>query len=170
MSHRPNRLALWLLALVCPFAFDAVAHEALPQDITKWRMPSRKESQIVWGINAQRRRHGRAALSTDGTLNAVAHRYARQMAHARVMGHVLGSSTPTSRVQASGYGYRAIAETVASGYSTADQAVAGWLASPGHRHNMLDEGGMGYTEIGVGAYREPGGQWYYCTVFGRPAD
>jgi hypothetical protein len=29
---------------------------------------------------------------------------------------------------------------------------------------------MGFTEIGVGAYRAPGGQWYYCTVFGRPAN
>jgi uncharacterized protein YkwD len=176
MPLRRNRVAFFLLlVLTGPGLLDALSNggtlskEASAMDFPLWRLPSLKESQLVWQINAQRRRHGKPALSSNATLNAVAHRHARQMARTRTHAHVIGASTPARRIREAGYGHRATAENVAFGQQTAGQAVADWLASPGHRKNMLDQAGMGFTEVGVGAYREPGGQWYYCTVFGRPA-
>ena len=37
-------------------------------------------------------------------------------------------------------------ENVATGYTTADQAMAGWLKSEGHRANILNEH---FTKIGI---------------------
>ena len=37
-------------------------------------------------------------------------------------------------------------ENVATGYTTADQAMAGWLKSEGHRANILNER---FTKIGI---------------------
>ena len=39
-----------------------------------------------------------------------------------------------------------------AGYSTPEEVVAGWMASAGHRENLLDPG---LQEIGVGYYFLP---------------
>jgi len=54
-------------------------------------------------------------------------------------------------------------ENIARGGVSADRIVAAWMASPGHRTNILD-GRL--TKIGVDA-RYAGGQWTVAADFAR---
>jgi uncharacterized protein YkwD len=55
-------------------------------------------------------------------------------------------SSPADRVRRTGYTPRIVGENIAAGVSTADEVVAGWLASPDHCANMMN---ARYTEMGV---------------------
>lgn len=53
-------------------------------------------------------------------------------------------------------------ENLAKGYSSADAAVAGWMASPTHRENIMFGG---FRTCGIAIY-EVGGTWYWAEEFG----
>ncbi len=55
-------------------------------------------------------------------------------------------SSPAERVAATGYRYRITGENLASGPETPLEAVRGWMASPGHCQNIMDDR---FTELGV---------------------
>jgi uncharacterized protein YkwD len=55
-------------------------------------------------------------------------------------------STPASRVTRAGYAWRVVGENIASGVPTPEEAVAGWLQSPGHCQNLMDPR---FTDMGV---------------------
>jgi uncharacterized protein YkwD len=89
------------------------------------------------------------------------------MATFQTMEHVLpGAELPTlvDRARRVGYVYGRIAENVALGYPSAEAVVEGWMASKGHRENILDDGVM---ETGIGIARSSAGGLYFCQVFGR---
>jgi uncharacterized protein YkwD len=55
------------------------------------------------------------------------------------------------------------AENIAMGQATAYDVVnQSWMNSSGHRANMMSGG---YTKIGVAAYRDSGGNVYWCQQF-----
>ena len=72
------------------------------------------------------------------------------------------------RAEQAGYRWRRIAENIASGFNTADEALASWLSSPGHCANIMNPG---LTEMGaaydVNPARKPG-TVYWTQVFGVP--
>ncbi len=53
-------------------------------------------------------------------------------------------------------------ENLAKGYSTADAAVAAWMASPTHKDNILFGS---FKTCGIAIY-EVGGTWYWAEEFG----
>jgi uncharacterized protein YkwD len=55
-------------------------------------------------------------------------------------------TTPASRATHAGYAWRAVGENSASGVPTPEEAVAGWLHSPGHCQNLMDPR---FTDMGV---------------------
>ena len=55
-------------------------------------------------------------------------------------------SSPAERVAATSYRYRIAGENLASGPETPLEAVRGWMASPGHCQNIMDDR---FTELGV---------------------
>lgn len=55
-------------------------------------------------------------------------------------------SSPAARVAATGYRYRIVGENLAAGPETPQEAVRGWMASPGHCQNIMDDR---FTELGV---------------------
>lgn len=62
-------------------------------------------------------------------------------------------------------GLSTVGENVAYGYATGTTVVRkGWMKSPGHRRNILDQQ---FTAMGIAA-RKAGGQWYVAQVLGRP--
>jgi uncharacterized protein YkwD len=65
---------------------------------------------------------------------------------------------PFDRLRAAGIGFVAAAENIAQGPTTGDDVFAGWLASPGHRQNMLD---CRFTRHGVGLH---GGFWTHVLI------
>ena len=57
-----------------------------------------------------------------------------------------------------------VGENVGYGNVTPEQMVAMWMASAGHRANLLRPE---YTHLGVGAAATATGRWYGTQVFAR---
>src|SRR5205807_320948 len=98
------------------------------------------------------------------TLCEVARAHSANMAKKEKMEHVLDGKNPAQRVKSAGYRYRRMGENIA--YSTQlrpKRVVAGWMNSPMHRENILNEK---FREIGVGIARDKDGNVYYTQVFG----
>ncbi|MEW2619279.1 CAP domain-containing protein [Streptomyces sp. NPDC048106] len=113
-------------------------------------------AQIVQLVNAERAKAGCQPLTLNAKLTKAAQDHSADMAAHQNMSHT-GSdgSDPGTRITAAGYTWSAYGENVAYGYSTAGEVMAGWMASPGHRANILD---CGFQEIGVGL-AQPGSYW-----------
>jgi uncharacterized protein YkwD len=108
-------------------------------------------------------------LRVSGKLGDAASEHARDMARNKFFEH-RGSddSQPKDRVRSAGYQSRLTGENIALGPESAEEVVAGWLASPGHCANIMDSR---FQDIGVGlAIGRKRGQIYWVQTFGRPAD
>ena len=89
-------------------------------------------------VNEARFKAGLAKLSEHASLTQVARGHSMEMA----CGGFLSHDSPTSgltdtRVRAAGYAFSAVGENVALGYETPETLVGAWLASEGHRENLL---------------------------------
>ena len=106
-------------------------------------------------------------LSVSRLLDEVAADHARDMARKKYFDH-RGSdgSQPKDRVLRAGYKSRLTGENIALGPESAEEVVAGWLASPGHCANIMDPR---FQHIGVGIATGHGrGQIYWVQDFGAP--
>ena len=131
--------------------------------------PDATAQRIVALTNAQRVQNGLAPLSVNIALTQAADIQSGNMARLETMSHILpGTATPdlASRAAAVGYQYSSMGENIAWNYADADAVVAGWMASPGHRANILNPN---FTEIGVSVAYSAKGEPYYTQEFGRPA-
>lgn len=133
-------------------------------------------AQILALINAERSRAGCSALAGDQKLTAAAQSHSRDMAANNFFNHRGSAGTTVSdRVTAAGYTWRSVGENIAAGYGDAAQVVAGWMASPGHRANILN---CAYAHSGIGYVHDPNdgplvsgdGPYYryWTQVFGTP--
>jgi len=106
-------------------------------------------------------------LSVSRELNDAATDHARDMARRRYFEHRgRDGSEPRDRVRRSGYQSRLTGENIAYGPESAEEVVAGWLASPGHCANIMDPR---FRDIGVGVATGPKrGQIYWVQNFGAP--
>lgn len=98
--------------------------------------------------NAERRKVGAPALTTNAALTRAAQGYAVTLAdNPGCFGHSCGSSL-TQRLSSAGYtSPRAWGENIAWGYTTPEAVVAAWMGSSSHRANILSRT---FKEIGVG--------------------
>jgi uncharacterized protein YkwD len=106
-------------------------------------------------------------LSVSRKLNAAAADHARDMARNRYFEHrAEDGSQPKDRVRRAGYESRLTGENIALGPDSAEEVVAGWMASPGHCENIMDPR---FQDIGVGLSVGRGrGQIYWVQNFGTP--
>ncbi|MBL1106475.1 CAP domain-containing protein [Streptomyces sp. 5-8] len=113
-------------------------------------------AEILQLVNAERGKAGCQPLTLNATLTKAAQAHSADMAAHQNMSHT-GSdgSNPGDRITRAGYTWSSYGENVAYGYSTAQQVMAGWMSSPGHRANILN---CGFKEIGVGL-AQPGSYW-----------
>ena len=120
-------------------------------------------ARIVQLVNAERAKAGCSPLTLNPVLTRAAQAHSADMAAHGTMSHT-GSdgSSPGDRLTRAGYLWSAYGENVAYGYATAEQVMAGWMASPGHRANILT---CSFKEIGVG-FAQPGSYW--TQDFGTP--
>ena len=126
-------------------------------------------AQVVDIVNAQRAQEGCPALIVDPRLVEAADGHSEDMALNDFVSHT-GSDgcSPADRIEAAGYQWLVWAENIASGYSTPEDVVAGWMESTGHRENILN---CDLEDTGVGYYYlsdDPGDEvWhhYWTQVF-----
>lgn len=106
-------------------------------------------------------------LVRSTTLDGVALAHAEDMAARGRMEHAGGDgSTPAERASRAGYAWMRIAENVAAGQSTPEQAVASWLTSSAHCANLMD---AAFTETGIGVATAGAGGPYWAQVLGSRA-
>jgi uncharacterized protein YkwD len=123
--------------------------------------------EVVSLVNHARERHGLAPLVVSPALAASAARYAQMMARLNFFGHLGpdGSSLDT-RDEAAGYvDWLFLAENLAGGQPTAQEAVAAWIASPSHDAELLSP--LAH-DTGVGFALAPGSKYvdYWVQEFG----
>jgi uncharacterized protein YkwD len=112
-------------------------------------------------VNRERTSRGESALEPNVDLQRAALAHSSDMASGDYFAHdSRNGSTPLARMRAAGYifssrlGY-AVGENIAWAtlwLATPKAIVAGWMASPGHRANILD---AEYRETGVGVSPHP---------------
>lgn len=96
--------------------------------------------------NQERAAKGLDALTLDSKLNSAATAKANHMFANDYWAHVApDGTTPWSFIYASGYNYSVAGENLAKDFNTSSGAVAGWMASPTHRDNILN---TEYKDIG----------------------
>jgi uncharacterized protein YkwD len=134
-------------------------------------------------VNRERARHGEPALHWNERLVRAAQSHTESMAFGDYFEHVgPGGETPLSRMRRTGYIYSSrlgfeVGENIAWGslwLGTPKAVVASWMASPGHRANILDERfrdtGIGVSpHVGAFAHGQSGGiytQDFGVRVFG----
>jgi uncharacterized protein YkwD len=70
-------------------------------------------------------------------------------------------SEPWDRILRAGYRYRSMGENIAAGQRNPEEAVAGWIGSPGHCANLMNPA---FTEMGAAvAFNARGGLGKYWT-------
>jgi uncharacterized protein YkwD len=99
--------------------------------------------------NAQRRQAGLGPLSLSTQLSEAAQKYSQVLASSGCFEHTCGPVPNfVDRIGQSGYGgWTSLGENIAAGYPTPEAVVGGWMASPGHRENILSPS---YSEVGIG--------------------
>ena len=105
-------------------------------------------------------------LTLCASLGRAAQDHSADQAATRVMSHT-GSdgSTLRMRVERAGYlGWMGIAENVAAGYPDVASVMAAWMASSGHRANLL---ATATEHVGFGMARASDGTLYWTQDFGR---
>ena len=125
---------------------------------------------IILEANIQRQQNGLGLLSTDSTLNATALSKASDMCDSQYFAHVSPSGVGVGDLADSfGYDYIAIGENLAYGPFASNAAVVeAWMASPGHRANILNSK---FTEMGAAAVRctfQGKNTWLAVQHFGKP--
>lgn len=121
------------------------------------------EQRVQQLVNAERAKYGIKPLSYDRRLDTAAERHNQQQAATSTMSHdAIGDGDPGSRVRAAGF-TKAWGENVAAGQLSPEQVVAEWMASPGHRRNILDPT---YNLLGVSYTTGRDGRTYWAQSFG----
>jgi len=125
------------------------------------------QASILAAVNEARRINGNhAPMTYNSMLEAAARSQANLMAEKDTLAHNLGV-TLRERVTAAGY-EGAVGENIAGGQQTLQQAIEGWLNSPGHRATLLSDK---FTEFGLAVTRVAAGRKskygiYWCFIAG----
>jgi uncharacterized protein YkwD len=170
-------LAVALLAVMASPA-GATVRRLNKRDITARHVPSscpgadlrptekdlgRIRTATLCLVNRERAQQGERHLTSDARLQQAAQSHTDSMAVANYFEHVgPRGDTPLSRVRAAGYMYSSqisfeVGENIGWGSlweGTPRAVVAAWMASPGHRANILDPR-FRSTGIGVSPHPPP---------------
>lgn len=155
-----------------------LAHPAAPPPslaFPDWRDAGQA---ILDGVNAARaegrdcgaQRYAPAPpLRWNAMLGAAARAHSQDMAEQRYFSHVAkDDSLVGARSQREGYAWQRIGENISFGQNTPQDALAGWLASPGHCANIMNPD---FREMGA-AYgmtaEQRSGVVFWTQVLGKP--
>lgn len=108
---------------------------------------------LLKDTNTRRAKSSETALSLNPQLTNAAQAKADDMVRSDYWSHTSPSGkTPWTFITGSGYQYQEAGENLAYGFVNADDVVAGWMNSPEHRANILDNQ---YSDVGFGVASSP---------------
>lgn len=119
-------------------------------------------NRLLDETNGERGRHGASPLRLNSKLYAAAQAKADDMAAKNYWSHY----TPTGEapwifVTTQDYDYQKLGENLATGFLNEKGTIKGWMASEGHRRNLLDPV---FSEVGFGIANNPN----YSSAGGGP--
>ena len=157
MTPSPFILGLILVA-GCPAGVSEEGRAHRPVD------HQAMELEVHRLVNQERTARGRPALSHDEAIAAIAREHSVNMARGvAAFGHD-GFAARVEKVRAI-RPEAVFAENVGMNDHPAPEspniAVQGWIASPGHRENLLG----GYARTGVGVARRGDGTFFYTQIY-----
>lgn len=117
-------------------------------------------------VNRYRQYRNLPPLVADPAISAQAKAHSEEMARSGNMNH--DGFNQRANLVSKTIVYRSAAENVAfnAGHAQPDLvAVKGWIASPGHQHNMLGQ----YDLTGIGVVKNAKGEYYFTQIFIRKA-
>lgn len=104
--------------------------------------------QLLIETNERRIASEKKPLIENESLSTAAQAKANDMAMKNYWSHYTPSGeAPWKFIDRSGYAYVKAGENLAYGFSTSDDTIDGWMNSPTHKANMLDEA---FSEVGFG--------------------
>lgn len=151
-----------------------LAEPLFPSGLPAWQTAGR---QILEQVNAARSRGRRCGsqqfsaappLKWNERLGMAALAHSRDMASKDYFEHdAPDGSTAAQRATREGYAWSRIGENLATGQSSPDQVVRGWLSSPGHCANIMNGA---FTEMGASyaTNSESRTVIFWTQVLGRP--
>ncbi|AHL76330.1 hypothetical protein CH92_15025 [Stutzerimonas stutzeri] len=162
VSHEGNT---WQVILAKPL---------LSADLGDWQQAGKAVLEQVNRARAEPRRCGSQRFDAAPPLTWNQQLGETSLAHSQDMakrdyfshqGH--DQSLAGDRARRQGYHWQRIGENIAAGHGSAEQAVSGWLASPGHCQNIMNPG---FTEMGAAYATNPqsAATIYWTQVFGTP--
>ena len=159
-------IALMVVTLLLVFPQQAVSLS--PQSPTTTDAFIYEEAQTVYLGNVARQQNGVPPLRWNNQLSQAARWFAWDSVENRpepYCGHQdTNGQWPIDRALIFGYLGFAGAENAFCGWVTPQQAIDGWMNSPGHRANLLDPNSR---EVGLGFYRRASdGRGYVAQAFG----
>lgn len=145
----PTKRQLCVLIFAASAALFAVnaTNAAVAANTTNAAALSARESALFERINTVRAEHRLSPLRVDRTLVRTARAHSGTMLRQGVFGH----GDFAGRMRAHGVRFPLLGENIAWGsgsYASARSIVKAWLASPGHRANLLHPR---FRRIGIGA-------------------
>lgn len=117
--------------------------------------------RVVELVNEERAKAGLKPLTLEKNITAAAQVRAVETEQSFSHTRPDGSHFSTALAEA-GVSYRGAGENIAWGQKTPEQVMNGWMNSPGHRANILNEK---FTSIGVGYYQNAKGVNYWSQLF-----
>ncbi len=158
-----------LLALAAgpAVAADAVVGRAAGDTIAARVLDLVNEARAE-GRRCGRRRYAPAApLAPSRRIEQAAQRHAADMARHGYFEHSgRDGSQPKERLARTGYRSRLTGENIAYGPTSAEEVVAGWLASPGHCENIMEPR---FEEMGIAFARgRRRGEIYWVQLLATP--
>ena len=151
---RPNGRSRQIQGYVTRFFVMLVVWLAVSGPLQAQNTQDLSVAAQAW-INAERTKAGLRALEPSQALSRAAAAHASDLAQAGQFSHS-GSdgSSVGQRVRRQGYGFCFVAENIAKGQGSLDEVLRGWMASEGHRRNMLAKPARDF-----GLVRGPGHLW-----------
>ena len=141
-----GRLIFWNFVLLALIKV-VIPHTALQSASLLGLNPPFDSREVIKITNETRLTHNLPALKPNTKLDLAASDKLNDMAIKEYFSHVSPTGTdPWYWIKNSQYNYSVAGENLAIGFVTANDTIQGWLNSPSHRANLLNNG---YTEIGV---------------------
>jgi uncharacterized protein YkwD len=134
-----------LVALLAALVLAAVA---APSASASRHSGTTFQTKLLRQINLARTTNGLRPLHVNRALGHAAQQYSNELAGLRTLSHISpNGATPEDRAAAAGYHGTYIGENLAVGMGPV-MTVRAWMASPGHRANLLNPA---FHVVGLGA-------------------
>ncbi|MFV0566665.1 MAG: CAP domain-containing protein [Flavobacteriaceae bacterium] len=158
-------IAYLFVVAALPLMFFSCSSESIDDAVNNTELnlsaPEEKaiEKEILVLINTYRQDLGLNSLSDLEIVRSVAFSHTDYMVKTNDVSHA--NFHKRSEYLMENASADKVSENVAYGYTSAETVVKAWIASEGHKANIVGD----YTDFGLSAEQDVNGKWYFTNIF-----